>query len=318
MYHPAGEAKMAEVDFDEFEDAVYAQAQGGARREQINRLLNYAGAASSIALVLLLAAWGYKLAMRDVNGVPVMRALEGPMRIAPADPGGQEASNQGLSVNAIASTGVASPVADKMTLAPAATALTPDDAPGVVATGKATLVPRAADANAVLAPAALPATSTADTTAPLEDGDTAAVEQAPDVTDAVNAAVAEAVATDPGKGLAKSLVPRTRPGSVAAPAHAAKPAAVTEVDPATIALGTRLAQLGAFDTPEEARAKWGVLAGQFSAVMDGKSLVIQQAISGGKTFYRLRALGFDSDEDARRFCAVLQADNTDCTPVAQR
>ena len=46
------------------------------------------------------------------------------MRVAPSDPGGELATNQGLSVNAVASTGVASPVADQVVLAPAATALT--------------------------------------------------------------------------------------------------------------------------------------------------------------------------------------------------
>jgi SPOR domain len=46
--------------------------------------------------------------------------------------------------------------------------------------------------------------------------------------------------------------------------------------------------------------------------------VIQSAESGGRTFYRLRAHGFDGDDDARRFCAVLQAQAADCIPVAQR
>ena len=65
---------MAEVDFDDFEDAVFAPARDPERARRYGLMLNYAGAASSIALVLLLSFWAYKLAMRDVNGVPVMRA----------------------------------------------------------------------------------------------------------------------------------------------------------------------------------------------------------------------------------------------------
>ena len=314
---------MAEVDFDDFEDAVYATARGPMQAQRYGLWLNYAGAASSIALVLLLAVWGYKLAMRDVNGVPVMRALEGPMRMAPTDPGGQEATNQGLSVNAIASTGVASPVADKLQLAPAATALTADDAAGLAGpvAGQGTAAPKAADANAVLAPGALPAAASADMSAALptalSDGDLAVQENGPDVTAmAVADAVASAVATGPatGKAVAVSLRPHPRPGKTAMTSAGS----VVEVDPMTIALGTRLAQLGAFDTPQEARAKWDVLSGKYAEVMAGKSLVIQQAVSGGKTFYRLRAIGFDTDEDTRRFCAVFEAANADCTPVAQR
>jgi hypothetical protein len=309
---------MAEVDFDDFEDAVYAPVRDPLRAQRYGRMLNYAGAASSIALVLVLAAWGYKLAMRDVNGVPVMRALAGPMRMAPADPGGQEATNQGLSVNAIASTGVASPVADKVTLAPTATALIADDAAGLAGpvAGQAVAAPKAADANAVLTPGALPVPAVADSASALSDGDTAVIEEGPDVTAmAVADAVASAVADAPtsGAGVAKSLIPHPRPSKTAA-----KSGPVAEVDPATIPFGTRLAQLGAYDTPDEARAKWAGLAGKYSEVMDGKALVIQQAVSGGKTFYRLRAMGFETDEDTRRFCAVFQAANADCTPVTQR
>jgi len=310
---------MAEVDFDDFEDAVYAQARDPLRAQRYGAWLNYAGAASSIALVLLLAVWGYKLAMRDVNGVPVMRALEGPMRMAPADPGGQEATNQGLSVNAIASTGIASPVADKLQLAPAVTALTEDDAAGLAgpAAGLATAVAKTPDANAVLTPGALPVAASADMSAALPDGDTAVQDVGPDVTaQAVADAVALAVGNDPvaGDAVAVSLRPHPRPSKTGAKSSAA----VAEIDPATITFGTRLAQLGAFDTPEEARAKWDALSVKYAEVMGGKSLVIQQAVSGGKTFYRLRALGFDADEDTRRFCAVFEADNADCTPVAQR
>ena len=310
---------MAEVDFDDFEDAVYAPARGLMRAQRYGLWLNYAGAASSIALVLLLAVWGYKLAMRDVNGVPVMRALEGAMRMAPADPGGQEATNQGLSVNAIASTGIASPVADKLQLAPAATALTADDAAGLAGpvAGLGAAVAKAPDADAVLAPGALPVAASADMSAALSDGDTAVQDVGTDVTaQAVAAAVASAVANDPaaGKAVAVSLRPHPRPSKTGAKSSAA----VAEIDPASIALGTRLAQLGAFDTPEEARARWDALSLKYAEVMGGKSLVIQQAVSGGKTFYRLRAMGFDADEDTRRFCAVFEADNADCTPVAQR
>ena len=46
--------------------------------------------------------------------------------------------------------------------------------------------------------------------------------------------------------------------------------------------------------------------------------MIQEAESGGRTFYRLRALGFDDLSDARRFCSVLVAENADCIPVTAR
>ncbi|HMO73487.1 MAG TPA: SPOR domain-containing protein, partial [Paracoccaceae bacterium] len=41
-------------------------------------VLNGLAAVVSLALIVGLATWGYRLAVRDVAGVPVVRALEGP------------------------------------------------------------------------------------------------------------------------------------------------------------------------------------------------------------------------------------------------
>ncbi len=101
------------------------------RLDRAKRLVNMAGAVCSVALVLGLGLWGYQLAVRDVAGVPVMRALVGPMRVAPADPGGDQACNQGLSVNAVAAIGTAAPVAEQLTLAPRPIDLEPGDATGL-------------------------------------------------------------------------------------------------------------------------------------------------------------------------------------------
>jgi hypothetical protein len=242
-------------------------------------------------------------------------------------------------------------VPDKLTLAPGATALSGDDRAGLAGpvaapvAGQGGAVALAADANAVVAPGLLPAAATVDAQAALGDGDAEAVETGPDalsadaaapatVADAVNAAVAEALAgggAAPAGAVTKSLVPRARPAThggalavVAAMAGGADAASgpeavlAAEVDPATIPVGTELAQLGAFDTPEAARAKWAALSALYAEVMAGKSIVIQPAQSGGQEFFRLRAQGFDSEEDARRFCSVLMAGNSDCIPVAQR
>ena len=46
--------------------------------------------------------------------------------------------------------------------------------------------------------------------------------------------------------------------------------------------------------------------------------MVQKATSGGRTFYRLRAMGFADIADARRFCAVLAAEKAECIPVTLR
>ena len=73
----------------------------------MGQLTNVLGAVISIALIAGVGVWGYKLFVRDVSGVPVVRAAEDEMRVAPKDPGGQQAAHQGLAVNSVAADGAA-------------------------------------------------------------------------------------------------------------------------------------------------------------------------------------------------------------------
>lgn len=90
-------------------------------------LVNYAGAALSLALIIGVSVWGYKLIMRDVTGIPVVRAMEGDMRVAPQDPGGDVALNEGLAVNEVAALGEAAGPEDTLLLAPPTAGLSQED-----------------------------------------------------------------------------------------------------------------------------------------------------------------------------------------------
>ena len=90
-----------------------------------------------------------------------------------------------------------------------------------------------------------------------------------------------------------------------------------EIDPASIPAGTRLVQLGAFGSADVARAEWANAMTRFGNYMAGKERVVQEAQTGGRTFWRLRAMGFEDLADARRFCSVLVADGANCIPVVQ-
>ena len=91
-----------------------------------------------------------------------------------------------------------------------------------------------------------------------------------------------------------------------------------DLDASTLPVGTRLVQLGAFDSPEIARAQWGTLSARFAPFMEGKQRIVMEAKSGGRTFYRLRAHGFEDIGAARRFCSALVAESVDCIPVVTR
>ncbi|MCE8545835.1 SPOR domain-containing protein [Ruegeria pomeroyi] len=325
------------------EDYGHAPARPG-----LARAISVAGAVGSLALVVGIGIWGYKLVMRDVSGVPVVRAVEGPMRIQPDKPGGTPADHQGLAVNTVAAAGSAAPPADRLVLAPRPVSLSEEDLPmDELRPTPASLEVDAADPEAVEAFRngdidRLVAELT-EGTAPLEAREsalldegasrTASIEQ-PEPLPAIDPAdlLAEnpqlALVDEPG--VARSLRPQTRPQrSVPAEteARAAMNAAVTaavgaatavDLDPASLPVGTRLAQLGAYDSPEIARAEWDRLNGRFGEYLDGKQRVIQEASSGGRTFYRLRAAGFDDLAEARHFCSVLVAERADCIPVTTR
>ena len=278
--------------------------------QSLKKFTNFLGAAVSVGLVVGIGVWGYKLLVRDVSGVPVIRAAEGPMRIQPEDPGGEEALNQGLAVNNVAAEGAAADPADRLVLAPAPLELTLEDEPIALAEENTNVTPTAEAGE----PAPEPDN---------QDVHLAAVDAL--VAEIVNeAAPAEADATPEAKvtgGLGSSLRPLLRPASLATapqPIQAVAEAAALDVDAASIPVGTRLAQLGAFESDEIARKEWDRLSRKFGDYLDGKQRVVQKAQSGGRTFYRLRAMGFADLNDARRFCSALVAENAECIPVVTR
>ena len=328
---------MADMNFERFEGNRRASrgAANGAAPRNYQSMINLAGAITSVALVLGLAVWGYKLAVRDVSGIPVVLALQGPMRIAPAAPGGSVADNQGLAVNTIAAEGNAAPPADRLVLAPPAVELSLDDAPGL-----SSLTPAlpADQVDALLSETAPALAAQADAATADAGVDENAIEQAlaAALTDGGDVPVTETTAnetvatTDPAGVVGRSPRPLSRPAALNTAIDTAAAdttigdvqdvvsVASPEMQPEEVAVGTRLVQLGAFDTADGARAEWTKLQGSFGDLMAGKAIIVQPASSGGQTFFRLRAFGFSDEDDSRRFCSALLSEDTSCIPVTHR
>lgn len=287
------------------------------------------GSILSVGLVIGLGVWGYKLLVRDVSGVPVIRAAEGPMRIQPEDPGGRQTLNQGLSVNDVAAVGTVAAAPDELILAPAPLDLSDEDTAGAAAA----LDERMAELNTP-EPQEPAETQPQAEQAPEGEPDMLALaeaisegitplEELPDTPEAAPPEAEEAeLPTAQDGALAASLRPKARPADLSniREVVAVTPTAqdVREVDPDTIPVGTRLAQLGAFSSEEIAREEWDRLGKRFEEYLAGKDRVIQRATSGGRTFYRLRAMGFDDLADARRFCSALVSEKAECIPVVTR
>lgn len=335
---------------------------------------NWMGAVTSVGLTAGLAVWAVDLTFRDVSTVPVILALEGPMRVEPTDPGGVVAPFQGMALSDITSGGAAAPAPDQIVLAPPPVAI---EAPALAERVAAVASAPAPEASAATddapvtlladlgASGARPAPVEADEVdlAMLDAGGTDAIELAPaeagevllaaadstsglDFRSAIAAAIAEAQpgAAAPVAPIATSLRPMRRPtvpsrlaastpieapafeGGVAV-ASAGMPdrsltdaamASSREVDPSTLVAGTRIVQLGAFDSAAVARAEWDRLEARFGDYMAGKRRLVEPAQAGGRDFWRLRAVGFADGDEARRFCAQLVAHDAACIPVTVR
>lgn len=345
---------------------------------RVARLTHYLGALVSVMLMLSLVVWGYRLVVRDVSGVPVIRAVQGEARIAPDEPGGELTDRSGLAVNAIAAGADSSPTAE-VAIAPAPTALDADDVPmgELGATARETAATEELPANpdeqdtiavADAEAAAAAERARAETDAPIvQDIDTALLSNAPAaeapvneaVTDldgaqaqdaAITQALTEAGVAPAAGALGRSTRPAARPRAIAAatavevPAPARAQATVADVPPppappareqpadakpvetvqadepgpiasAAVSAGAPLVQIGAFDSDAIASSEWGRISGRHGSLFAGKAPVVQKHEAGGRTFWRLRVAGFDSRDDARKFCATLIETGTDCIPA---
>lgn len=302
-------------------------------------LTRAAGAALFLVLVAGMALWAYRLGTRDAAEIPVIRAMEGPARIQPEDPGGLTAPHQGLEVNSVlAGEPAPSPRESAPDPAPPPVALAEEDGPQgelVVPVPEFAALAEPGEGEELRMP-------------PQEAGPGESAGVAPDAAATVDALVAEALAAageddaaaETGEAAAAEDVaalapgprPRGRPaGHVvrppapaqsqprpAAPAEPAAPAASTASAPrevASVAPGSRLVQLGAFDNEALARQVWSQLSARHGDLLGGKSLFLERATHNARVFYRLRVAGFANTDQTRVLCEQLRARGVDCIPV---
>ncbi len=271
---------------------------------RVTNLVNFAGAALSLALILGVGFWGYKLIVRDVSGIPVVRAMEGDMRVLPDNPGGGVAAHTGLSVNEVAAIGEAGGPEDRLVLAPQTAGLAQEDL----------VAQPVADAIASVVAEEPAETAIAQDDVSALAAQLAGLSVAEDV--AAEDAITKISANVPG--VATSLRPIVRPVNAQIPIATTAPAAASNevaVTTTTFPAGTNLVQLGAFPNPALAAEEWDRLQARFGQLMGERGRVIQVSNQSSATWYRLRASGFADRAEARRLCAALQAEGAECIAV---
>jgi hypothetical protein len=290
-----------------------------------------AGAIVFLGLIVGMSFWAYRLGTRDAAEVPIIRAMEGPARVQPADPGGLQAAHQGLEVNAIlAGTPPEAGAAESITLAPPPMTLAEEDGPQGELVVEA---PAHFDAAEALddEELRLPVQEDGpDVAGFIPEGTSEPLSAEPESVDAAVEAVAEPVVTDlrpRGRpaNLARATapvqtaaVPAAQAPAAAAPAPASAPAPQVAAVPREVTglrTGTRLIQLGAFDSEVLTRQVWDQLARQHADLLGGKSLFVERATANARVFYRLRVAGFENTDQTLSMCEALRARGVDCIPV---
>ena len=284
---------------------------------KLNMIFYWIGAVLSLSLLAGAIGWSYKLVVRDINQIPIVRAQLGPLRVAPDNPGGLTAANQGLSVTQLAVN--EKPLSsDEINLAPAAEILNEETSASLLReVDKLNQIDETYEIKEINAEN----TISLDGSSSAMKGETASKTESlvaqvafsqkkVEIENAVSLALSITSEFDPSL---TSLRPKTRPRSV----QQNRELIVSKEPMSKLPIGSAIVQLGAFDSKSLAESEWRRFEKLLGSILAPKQMIIQKAESGGKIFYRLRASGFNDISDARQFCTAI-SDKVACIPVVTR
>jgi len=288
---------------------------------KLNLIFYWTGAALSVFLMVGAIGWSYQLIIRDINQIPIVRAQLGPLRVAPEDPGGLTAANQGLSVTQLA-VNEKPLLSNEIRLAPAAEILNAEHLSlQVTQDVKSNLDDGTFEIKEVNAENSinLKEVSTeigADTISKDEVVLSEAVfsQKKIEIENAVSLALS--ITDDPAASLTL-MRPKIRPVTLQKDNKITGDQIVTNEPLFELTKGSAVVQLGAFDSKNLAKSEWQRFEKLLGSILIAKKMIVQEAESGGKIFYRLRAAGFNDISDARQFCTAI-SDKVACIPVVTR
>jgi hypothetical protein len=288
---------------------------------KINMIFYWTGAALSLFLLAGAIGWSYQLIVRDVNQIPIVRAQLGPLRVAPDNPGGLTAANQGLSVTQLA-VNEKPLLSNEIYLAPAAEILNEENlALKVTEEYESNKVDGAFEIKEVNAENSINLEALNDQKEVDSRSNDVGVlskvafsQKKIEIENAVSLALS--ITNDPDKSLSW-LRPKIRPVGFYRNGNITEDQIVSNEPMPKLPIGSAVVQLGAFDSKSLAESEWQRFEKILGSILIPKKMVVQKAESGGKIFYRLRASGFSDISDARQFCTAI-SDKVACIPVVTR
>ncbi len=128
----------------------------------------------------------------------------------------------------------------------------------------------------------------------------------------VRTAAAAPVIKAPSAPAKAAPAAKSSPGPVKLAAAAPKPGVAARKSDAEPGLrGSHLVQIGAFSSPDNAAKAWKIYQRRHP-VLKGYSTASAKIAVGGKTLYRLAAMGFDDAASAQKLCAALKSEGGRC------
>ena len=297
------------------------EGEGKQSNFNFNVAFYWVGAALSLSLLTGAIGWSYQLIVRDISQIPIVRAQLGPLRVAPDDPGGLTAANQGLSVTQLA-VNERPLLSDEIFLAPAAEVLSEENVALQISEENSSITNKENfDTLEVSTENSLDLKILPEQNATgLASNNEAVLSTAafsPKKLEIENAVSLALALTNEVNSSFNSLRPKIRPVVLNQIQTDNIAQSVANELVVTLPVGSAVVQLGAFESKSLAKIEWQRLEALLGSVLTSKNMVIQKAESGGKVFYRLRAFGFDELSDARQFCSAVN-DKVACIPVVTR
>ena len=288
---------------------------------KLNMIFYWTGAALSLSLLAGAIGWSYQLIVRDINQIPIVRAQLGPLRVAPDDPGGLTAANQGLSVTQLA-VNEKPLLSNEIHLAPAAEILNAEHLALQVTedvksnTDDGTFEIKEVNAENSINLREVSNEIEVDTSSKKEVvlSKVAFSQKKIEIENAVSLALS--ITDDPVDSLTL-LRPKIRPMISHRNNKTTGDQVVNNEPISNLPIGSAVVQLGAFENKNLAKSEWQRFEKLLGSILFSKKMIVQKAESGGKIFYRLRASGFDDISDARQFCSAI-SDRVACIPVVTR
>ena len=297
------------------------EGEGKQSNFNFNVAFYWVGAALSLSLLTGAIGWSYQLIVRDISQIPIVRAQLGPLRVAPDDPGGLTAANQGLSVTQLA-VNERPLLSDEIFLAPAAEVLSEENVALQISEENSSITNKENfDTLEVSTENSLDLKILPEQNATgLASNNEAVLSTAafsPKKLEIENAVSLALSLTNEVDSSFNSLRPKIRPVVLNQIQTDNIAQSVANELVVTAPIGSAVVQLGAFESKSLAQIEWQRLEALLGSVLTSKNMMVQKAESGGRVFYRLRAFGFDDLSDARQFCSAVN-DKVACIPVVTR